>query len=587
MKKNVLFIVLDSITNDVLFNKTSSKFKAPFLYQLRKKSISGDKMYSEAPYTEAALKALLGSVDTMDNNGYIEKYKHTYLVTEEFQKNGYYVFSNAFYPNIYPKYSLKGIDEKKYFEGYSFNSLWEYRLKYYEKMYLSSEISKDEKTMLADMLEDNIESWILYLNKLKNNDIETSLINKCVKKDNIQNDILKLENEFLKFKTNKTDYLNDLFKQKQDHILFKINNYHYDDKIKNDEYRLYFMQQVKRVLKKVKFVNFKYNLKNNKLPYKQLLYLLKNKNFKVFKGVLAGYKNSLFDKDLYKRCEYNFDLFKAQRSFKYMSKEFETWLNKNNNYPWFSYIHVDDAHYPESFLSYDIADKNNLLGELEKIKQYIKNLPKNYKGSLAYDLSLLYCDSVIKEIFEFLEAKNILENTVVVITADHGYSYSFCPPRDKYVLSNYNENYNVPYIVYNSGVSPKMINEFRTTKDIPATLLNVVGIQNPKSFKGMSVLKKSEKDYVTIEYMGGGCPDILRRPINLGIRTSKYLVVMDVYLYKKFEESNIKEVYNLINDYKEQFNIANIISKNSIKYEISLIENRYNELREEYHCDKG
>ncbi|UKI27633.1 MAG: hypothetical protein L6V91_03290 [Bacilli bacterium] len=43
--------------------------------ELRKKSISGDKMYSEAPYTEAALMSLVGSVDTMDNGGYMDKLK--------------------------------------------------------------------------------------------------------------------------------------------------------------------------------------------------------------------------------------------------------------------------------------------------------------------------------------------------------------------------------------------------------------------------------------------------------------------------------------------------------------------------------
>ncbi len=45
MKKNVLFIVIDSVTNDILFNKNTSSLCAPFLNELRKKSISGDKMF--------------------------------------------------------------------------------------------------------------------------------------------------------------------------------------------------------------------------------------------------------------------------------------------------------------------------------------------------------------------------------------------------------------------------------------------------------------------------------------------------------------------------------------------------------------
>ena len=38
--KNVLFIVLDSITNNQIFNSINSKDKAPFLNNLRNKSIT-------------------------------------------------------------------------------------------------------------------------------------------------------------------------------------------------------------------------------------------------------------------------------------------------------------------------------------------------------------------------------------------------------------------------------------------------------------------------------------------------------------------------------------------------------------------
>lgn len=91
-EKNVLFIVIDSVTNDVIFNKDTSKYSVPFLTELRKKSISGDRMYSEAPYTEAALMSLLGSIDTMDNGGYMDKLKGSTCVLEVFQREGYKTF---------------------------------------------------------------------------------------------------------------------------------------------------------------------------------------------------------------------------------------------------------------------------------------------------------------------------------------------------------------------------------------------------------------------------------------------------------------------------------------------------------------
>lgn len=56
-KRNILFLVIDSVTNDVIFNKDTNV--APFIRSLKDKSITGDNMYSEAPFTEAALISLL------------------------------------------------------------------------------------------------------------------------------------------------------------------------------------------------------------------------------------------------------------------------------------------------------------------------------------------------------------------------------------------------------------------------------------------------------------------------------------------------------------------------------------------------
>ena len=169
MKKNVLFIVIDSVTNDVLFNKSNSKKIAPFLSKLRSESISGDKMYSEAPYTEAALMSLLASVDTMDNGGYMERLKTSKCVLEFFQKHGYKVFFNTYYPSIYPSCMVKGYDEKKYIEGFQFVQLWEYRLKYFSEIFANDKLTEEEEKMLACMLEDNFKAWMIYFKKISTN----------------------------------------------------------------------------------------------------------------------------------------------------------------------------------------------------------------------------------------------------------------------------------------------------------------------------------------------------------------------------------------------------------------------------------
>ena len=331
MKKNILFIVIDSVTNDVLFNKSNSKKIAPFLSKLRNESISGDKMYSEAPYTEAALMSLLASVDTMDNGGYMERLKTSKCVLEFFQKHGYKVFFNTYYPSIYPSCMVKGYDEKKYIEGFQFVQLWEYRLKYFSEIFANDKLTEEEEKMLACMLEDNFKAWMIYFKKISTNNEETVMLNDCIDITNIQNDIELLNNEYDIFKKDKYKYLENLLRLKEEHPLFKIKTYKMTDKVHSADVRNIVMNKYENTFKKIASLDFKYNLLNNSLPLKKLCNSVLKRKFSTTKGVLAGYKNSLFDKDLYERIGANYDQFKAQRSFYTVSQELFKWIKNNEN----------------------------------------------------------------------------------------------------------------------------------------------------------------------------------------------------------------------------------------------------------------
>lgn len=582
-KKNVLFIVIDSVTNDILFNKNTSKLLAPFLNNLRKKSISGDKMYSEAPYTEAALMCLLGSIDTMDNGGYLERFKNKKCVLEEFQKNGYKVFYNNYYPSIYPSYMATGYDEKKYIEGFQFSHIWSYRLEYYSKIFEKSKVSEEEYKILADMLDDNFKHWIIYLEKIKNNDNETSMLNGNIDISDIDTSIHVLKEEYDKFNLNRKEYLKNLFIEKEKHILFSIKTYMMENKIHDDKIRNEVVKKYKSTLDRINKINIKRNLLNNSFPTKRIIKSMIDRDFKTVKGLLAGYKNSLFDKDLYNRINEKYDQFKVQRSFYTVSQELFSWIKENKNEQWMSYVHIDDAHFPENFFTYDTKDMNIIDKDFNRINKYIDNIPKKYKGSITYDLSLLYCDNVVKNIFNFLEKEKLIDNTSIIITADHGFSYYFSPIREKYVISSYRENYNVPFIIYDKNIKHRLINNYTSTKDIPATLLDLASIKNPKEFKGKSLLKTNVQDYALLEYMGGGCPDIKRRPIILGVRTDDYDVIMDIYINRKFKDNEIKEVYDIKKDpfeYNNLFRQKGI--KNDIKKELEILEKRYNEIVSQY-----
>lgn len=270
-------------------------------------------------------------------------------------------------------------------------------------------------------------------------------------------------------------------------------------------------------------------------------------------------------------------------NFEDLIYNYDTKIKENKDKKWMSYVHIDDAHFPENFFTYDTKDLKLIEEDFKRINTYLNNIPKGYKGSISYDLSLMYCDNIIKNIFKFLEKEKILNDTSIVITADHGFSYYFSPVREKYVISSYRENYNVPFIVWSKDIKNKMINNYCSTKDIPVTLLDLVDIKIPKVFKGQSLLESKGQDYALLEYMGGGCPDIYRRPIILGVRTDNYDVVMEVYINKKFIDNEIKEVYNIRKDpfeYDNLFKQENI--KEKIKKELQILENRYNEIISQY-----
>ena len=176
-------------------------------------------------------------------------------------------------------------------------------------------------------------------------------------------------------------------------------------------------------------------------------------------------------------------------------------------------------------------------------------------------------------IFCYLEKNKLLENTSVVITADHGFSYYFNPIREKYVISSYKENYNVPFIIYNKKINYKNIEGFLSTKDISSTLLDLANINIPKEFKGKSLLNFDGREYSTVEYMGGGCPDLNRRPMVIGVRNNNYEVITEIF------KGNIqlKEVYDVKKDSKEHRNLVNN-NKIDVKKELNIIKNRYNEI---------
>ena len=117
----------------------------------------------------------------------------------------------------------------------------------------------------------------------------------------------------------------------------------------------------------------------------------------------------------------------------------------------------------------------------------------NEQVNALYDGCLNLFDKEFAKIIEHLESNDLLDNTIVIITSDHGenlYEREFGMGHGEHLKGNY--SLEVPLIVH----YPKMNHEAGTlnaafsTIDIMPTVFDIAGLKIPEYFDGVSVFKK-------------------------------------------------------------------------------------------------
>ena len=110
-------------------------------------------------------------------------------------------------------------------------------------------------------------------------------------------------------------------------------------------------------------------------------------------------------------------------------KEFLEWVDKNNHRRFFAYIHLGDTHQPLN----PPDQYRNYFGKVKKIpniESWDYNRPedwekpgfKEFKDNrmLLYDNTIRYVNDQIEWLFEEFEKRKLSDDTLIVITADHG-----------------------------------------------------------------------------------------------------------------------------------------------------------------------
>lgn len=577
--KNVLLFIIDSLNNTRI--RQYGEELMPYFSSLKREYCYCDSMYSQAPYTEAALMNLYCGQDVLQNNGYMFRFRDAdSTIFEQMRKKGYTTFFNSYQPQCYPSSLRRGVDTIYYNVGFDIGAFWSYRLSHYSELLKKNELTETDYQTIKVLLRDNFDEWLLFLNAIQNKDSSVEMIYGNAgdyKVDEVKKLVLT-EQEF--FNVDEVAYIDEVLTDGLEHRLFKIAPYSQITKIKNRS----FAEQNSIKLKPLYRAIRKKNLWRNISSVPSLLgttmwsffKFLHHPSSKKKDFLKAAYYsiNHLVDFDLSERGDKNYDWFKNAPSARTHLDHFFKWADEyQSDKPFFACVHVDDVHNPEVFLTYDAEDESILNEEVALVKHALNNLPKGSKGSVTHDLSLVYIDNIIKYLVETMKQKSYGEDTSIVICADHGFSFSGDPIRDSFVTNLYLENYNMPFLVIDSQLNNIEIKGLRQSKDIPSFIESLANDSID------AINKLPEYSACTIEYCGGGCPDLSRRQLKLAAFNNDLFVGALCELNKELTSDKITEVYDLESDPKQQKNLVGKINKPLLNELISVIERRRSEIK--------
>ena len=172
---------------------------------------------------------------------------------------------------------------------------------------------------------------------------------------------------------------------------------------------------------------------------------------------------------------------------------------RDSNRPFFTFMFFESPHAryyfpPESVIrrpyrddiNYAALDQDNLREDIGPIKNRYLN-------------AVHHLDSQFARVFDYLKAHGLLENTIVVVTGDHGEEFmehgywghnsTFSDPQTR-----------TPLVLWLPGKAPAVHDKLTSHLDLPATIMPLLGVSNPTAdySVGIDLMSKAEHDYVIL-----------------------------------------------------------------------------------------
>ncbi|MCC7353654.1 MAG: sulfatase, partial [Anaerolineae bacterium] len=180
-----------------------------------------------------------------------------------------------------------------------------------------------------------------------------------------------------------------------------------------------------------------------------------------------------------------------------VNREFLSWVGKKQDAPFFAFLNYFEVHdpylapppYQTRFT--DQPTRGNRINTVLYPHDFTGGRPFSPQEIQAeidgYDASLVYLDAELGNLFDRLAALGVLDNTVVIITSDHGEAFS-THGLFGHGNSMYRELLHVPLIIRYPRALPGglQVPDVVSLQALPATVMDLIGRGAEQPFPGRS-----------------------------------------------------------------------------------------------------
>lgn len=182
-------------------------------------------------------------------------------------------------------------------------------------------------------------------------------------------------------------------------------------------------------------------------------------------GIAQGFDHYFDDFDLSEDVGPGLDA--IQRRGSDVVDQATAWLGQPSTQPFFAWVHLYDPHTP-----YDAP------------AEFASRFPATRDG--AYDAEVAYTDAQVGRLLASLDAGGRLDNTLVVVLADHGEQLGE-HQEQSHGFFIYDASVRVPLIVAGPGIAARVVPDQVRIVDVMPTVLDLLGVSGPAAVQGTSL----------------------------------------------------------------------------------------------------